>query len=147
VAEAVPSGLSVADVGAGDGQLASWLAGPGGHPRVVAIEPAEGPYSRARERLRSSPVEVRRGDGLAALRPGEVEAAVIAGMGGRRIAAILDRSPEVAARLRLLVLQPMQHGDELRERLRAGFRIESERRVEQGRRTYTVLLVTPREAG
>jgi len=139
VAEAVPAGArSVADVGAGDGQLALHLACRGLH--VVATEAGRGPFERLRAALPG--LDCRLGDGLEALRPGEVEGAVMAGMGGRTMVRVLERSPEVAERLGWLVLQPQQHLHLLLGWLETtGHRIELRREVVQGRRSYTVLLV------
>lgn len=133
------------DVGTGDGQLAGWLAARG--HRVIATEAGRGPTLRAAERL-SSAVELRQGSGLEVLTPGEVEVAVLAGMGGRRILAILAAAPEVVRCLELAVLQPMQHLAELRAGLAGlGLQVVGEaEQVERGRR-YTVLLVSWRLNG
>jgi tRNA (adenine22-N1)-methyltransferase len=141
VAEAVPTeARSLVDVGAGDGQLALHLARRGLH--VVATEAGRGPFDRLCAALPG--FDCRLGDGLEAVQPGEVDGAVIAGMGGRTIVRILERSPEVVARLRWLVLQPQQHLELLLEWLeRAGYQLESRREVIQGRHRYTVLLVGP----
>src|SRR5437899_9825594 len=89
VAAAVPRGAgSVADVGAGDGQLARHLAAR--PQRVVATERLPGPFERLQ--ARSPGLDCRLGDGLSVLRPGEVEGVVLAGMGGRTIARVLAAS-------------------------------------------------------
>ncbi len=138
MAEAVPPGASVADVGCGDGHLSRSLR-KRGH-RVVPTELRPGPAARARERLG----ECRVGEGLEPIAPGEVDVAVIAGMGGNTIADILERSPEVVRSLRLLVLQPMQRIDQLRTALdRAGHRVERELEATDRGRRYTVLVVGP----
>jgi tRNA (adenine22-N1)-methyltransferase len=111
---------------------------------VIATEARPGPLARARASLAGSGVEVRAGDGLGPLAPGEVDAVVIAGLGGRRIASILAAAPEAVASLRLLVLQPVQHGEQLRDWLAAGHARLEERWAVQGRRSYRVLLVRPR---
>ena len=136
----MPAGASVVDVGAGDGQLAAWLAA-GGHV-VIATEGRPGPYARLRSRLEPLGVDTRPGDGLSAVQVGEVEVAVIAGVGGHRIVRILSASPGVVRALRALVLQPMQHVDAVRSWLRSsGLEVASEAQaVERGRR-YTVLIV------
>ena len=91
-------------------------------------------------------LDCRQGDGLAVLRPGEVEGAVVAGMGGHSIARILDASPAVARSLDWLVLQPQQHADRLVAWLDgAGYRVRACQTAAQGRRSYTVLLVTGHE--
>jgi tRNA (adenine22-N1)-methyltransferase len=139
----VPAGArSVADVGAGDGQLARHLAARG--LRVVATE--RRPLSFARLRAALPDLDCRLGEGLHVLRPGEVEGVVLAGMGGHSIARILDASPEVARALDWLVLQPQQHVERLVAWLGpAGYQLRASDTAVQARRSYTVLLVTGHE--
>jgi tRNA (adenine22-N1)-methyltransferase len=143
VAAAVPENArSVADVGAGDGQLARHLAAHG--LRVVVTE--RRPPSYARLRVAVPQLDCRLGEGLSVLRPGEVEGVVLAGMGGHSIARILEASPAVARALDWLVLQPQQHAERLIEWLGpAGYRVRTSDTAVQGRRSYTVLLVTGHE--
>lgn len=128
----------MADIGCGDGQLSLALRDRG--HRVVASERKAGPLARARERMGAC----RQGEGLEALRPGEVEVAIIAGLGGNSIAAILEQSPAVVKALRLLLLQPMQREAELRAWLgRHGFEMSAEVDAADRGRRYTVLVVRP----
>jgi tRNA (adenine22-N1)-methyltransferase len=132
----------VVDIGAGDGQLARHLAARG--LRVVATE--RRPPSYARLRTAVPQLDCRLGEGLSVLRSGEVEGAVVAGMGGHSIARILDASPALARSLEWLVLQPQQHADGLVAWLEgAGYRIRARDTAAQGRHSYTVLLVTGHE--
>jgi len=133
----------VVDVGAGDGQLSAWLAA-GGH-RVIATEARPGPYARLRARLLPFGVDTRPADGLSAVQVGEVDVAVIAGVGGHRMVRILSASPGVIAALDALVLQPMQHLDMVRSWVRsAGLEVAAESRAVEAGRRYTVLLVRGR---
>lgn len=143
VAAAVPPGArSVADVGAGDGQLSRRLAARG--LRVVATEARPGPFARLRAALPQ--LDCRLGDGLNVLRPGEVDGVVLAGMGGRTIVRMLESSPEVAAGLDWLVLQPQQHVEPLRSWLASsGYVIRACATTAQGRHSYTVLVVVRHE--
>lgn len=143
VAWAVPlTATSVADVGAGDGQLARHLRTRGLH--VIATERRPGPYARLRAALPE--LDCRQGEGLEALRPGEVEGVVLAGLGGHTIARVLEASPRVAQELEWLVLQPQQHVDHLLAWLGgAGYRVDVRATMSQGRHSYTVLLVRPHE--
>ncbi len=143
VAEAVPAAArSVADVGAGDGQLARCLAARG--LLVVATERRPASYERLCTALPH--FDCRQGEGLEVLRPGEVEGAVLAGLGGHSIARILDASPAVARALDWLVLQPQQHPDQLVAWLEpAGYLVRAMSTAAQGRHSYTVLLVTGHE--
>ena len=131
---------TAADVGAGDGQLARHLAGRG--LRMVASERSAGSFARLR--AASPDLDCRLGEGLAVLEPGEVEGAVLAGMGGRKILRILGAAPKVVGRLDWLVLQPQQQAGELVDGLAAaGFRLERDTQAVQGGRSYRVLLVRP----
>jgi tRNA (adenine22-N1)-methyltransferase len=140
VAAAVPAAArAVADVGAGDGQLSRHLAARG--LCVIATEARAGPFRRLRTAARD--LDCRLGSGLEPLRPGEVEGVVLAGLGGHRIAAVLEASPAVASALAWLVLQPQQHAARLLEWLGpAGYAVRALTTVAQGRHSYTVLLVS-----
>jgi len=130
----------VVDVGAGDGQLAAWLAVEG--HRVIATEGRAGPFVRLRGRLAPFGVETRPADGLSAVQVGEVDVAVIAGVGGHRIVKILSASPAVVGALQALVLQPVQHADVVRSWLRStGLGVAAETHAVESGRRYTVLLV------
>jgi tRNA (adenine22-N1)-methyltransferase len=104
----VPTEGAVADIGSGHGALAAALAARG--QRVLATERTAGRVESLQQDLarRGIPVATRRGEGIAALRPGEVETAVIAGLGGRNLVAILEASSWLP---HWLVLQPMQDAD------------------------------------
>ena len=143
VAGVVPAGAaSVADIGAGDGQLAKHLSARGLH--VIATERRPGPYSRLRAALPD--LDCRQGEGLEVLGPGEVEGVVLAGLGGHTIARVLESAPAVARTLEWLVLQPQQHADHLLAWLGpAGYRVAVRATMSQGRHSYTVLLVRPYE--
>jgi tRNA (adenine22-N1)-methyltransferase len=142
VAQLVPAGRSVADIGTGDGKLAAWLAAAG--HRVIATENKPGPRIEALRVLGPLGVECRLGDGFEPILPGEVDVAVIAGMGGRSIGRILAGSPGVVGSLEALVLQPIQHGDELlAELLALGYRVSRGLRIEQRSRGYSALLILP----
>jgi tRNA (adenine22-N1)-methyltransferase len=142
VATAVPAGASSAvDVGAGDGQLALELARRG--LRVVATERT--PAALARLQAAAPGLDCRLGDGLGPVGPGEVEGAVVAGLGGRSIARLLDRGRPAALGLGWLVLQPQDRAHEL-ERGLDGYTICFGGWAVQGRRLYRVVravLITP----
>ena len=142
MAELVPAGASVADVGAGDGLLSAFLVARG--HRVIATENKPGPLSVVRARLEPLGVECRLGDGLAPIRPGEVEVVVIAGIGGARLLRILADSPEVVHSLRAVVVQPVQQAAEVvAALLAAGWREDARREIEQGLRSYPAWRLHP----
>ena len=145
VAAMVPEGAgSVADVGAGDGQLSRELATRG--CRVIATERTAASFERLRD---CSPgLDCRLGDGLTVLSPTEVEGVVLAGMGGHTISRILASSADAVRTLGWLVLQPQQNPFQLAAWLNgAGFHtLAAEQAVDRGR-WYTVLLVKPPDDG
>lgn len=96
----------VVDVGAGHGALSAWLARLG--HRVIATEASAGPFAELCSNLERwhAAVDTRQGDGLQPLAGGEVDTAVVAGMGARTMLAIAEHAPERG--VRFLVLQCMQ---------------------------------------
>ncbi|MDQ6636858.1 MAG: class I SAM-dependent methyltransferase [Candidatus Dormibacteraeota bacterium] len=137
VLAAVPAADSVADIGAGGGQVALALRKRG--LEVIATELTEAGHA-----LLPPELDRRCGDGLQALVPGEVEGAVLAGLGGHGIIRILTRSPAVVASLAWLVLQPQQHSEALDQWLSdANYRVEQRSGVMERGRCYTVLRARP----
>ncbi|HVB76828.1 MAG TPA: tRNA (adenine(22)-N(1))-methyltransferase TrmK [Candidatus Nitrosotalea sp.] len=125
----------VADIGAGDGQVALRLHDLG--LPVVATEFHPGAYARLPSQL-----DRRLGDGLAPLRPGEVEGAIIAGMGARNMIGILERDRDLARTLGWLVLQPQQKPDLLETWIdESGWRRTATCNVRQGSRDYRLLVL------
>jgi tRNA (adenine22-N1)-methyltransferase len=92
-------------------------AGEHGAGRVIAIEVARLPYQRAQANIAAAggAVELRLGDGFAALAAGEVASVSIAGLGGQTIAAILGRGQQLGRLPARLLLQPNSHHNLLRQ--------------------------------
>ena len=86
VAALVPRGARAADVGTDHAYLAIALLNEQDVETVIATDKNEGPCEAARRTISASGftnrVQVRLGDGLAPLSPGEVDTVCIAGMGG-----------------------------------------------------------------
>ncbi|MEW6541126.1 MAG: class I SAM-dependent methyltransferase [Bacillota bacterium] len=144
VADYIPPGKTVADIGTDHALLPVYLVGWGVAPRVIAVEKAPGPLDAARQAVAASDlgefIDVRAGDGLAPVAPGEAEVVVLAGMGGRNIAAILGASPEVLGTVETLVLQPQEPVTPARRWLiENGFRIAAETLVPDAGRLYPVI--------
>lgn len=131
------------DIGTDHGYIAAALACRGG--RVIAMDINSGPLEQAESNIRrfglEEKIETRLSDGFSALSGGEAECAVIAGMGGELIAAILAGGIKGA---KYLVLQPQSKIYELRDYLsRNGYRIEKEEICREDRRYYVGLLAVP----
>ena len=146
VADLVPPGARVADIGSDHALLPAWLVSSGKSSFAVAGEVRDGPLKASAARIEADGlqdvVSVRKGDGLAVVAPGEVDCVVIAGMGGALIASILDAG-EAAGKLhgvRTLVLQPNVGEDIVRRwLLDHGWHLASERIVEEDGRWYEIL--------
>jgi tRNA (adenine22-N1)-methyltransferase len=137
----------VADVGTDHAQLLAWLVAHGRASAGIGIDVNEGPLEQARRTLAAagvSGVELRRGDGLRPLVPGEVDVVVLAGMGGARIVRLLEEGPAVVAGLRALVLQPNTDWIHVRRWvMERGLWLAGEAMAEDRGKFYVVLDVRP----
>lgn len=137
---------SVADVGTDHAFLPIHLIKEGIAQRVIACDIAEGPLAVAKANITKygllDKIELRLANGLLGLKPNEVEAITVLGMGGETIADILTDSPWVKNPDVTLILQPMSCDDRLRDYLyNEGFEIITEVGVESQNRFYTVMKV------
>ena len=144
LAAQVPPGARLADVGTDHAYLPVALLAEGRIAWAAATDVHRGPLERAAETARrwgvADRVDLRLGDGLDVLAPGEADTVVLAGMGGALMAQLIDRAPWTRAAL--LLLQPMSTQPELRAYLTThGYRIERETVVPEGARRYTILTV------
>ena len=112
VAGLVLPGRVAADIGTDHNYLPVFLVQNGICQQVIASDRASGPYRNAaalvaRLNLASS-IDVRLGEGLEVLKPGEAATIIIAGMGGRLLIDILAAAPAVLQAAERLVLQPQK---------------------------------------
>jgi len=118
IARQVPKGSRVADIGSDHALLPCYLIQNGQAVHAIAGEVNEGPLEAARKQVREekleSSIEVRGGDGLAVIQPGEVDVITIAGMGGSLIVRILSADPTKLQGVQRLVLQPNVGEDTVR---------------------------------
>lgn len=118
LADLVPPGAVVADVGTDHGYLPVWLLQHGKIPRAIASDINAKPLEHARRTAAecgmSNRMEFRLCAGLDGFCPGEADVIVIAGMGGETIAAILEAAPWTASGNTALLLQPMTKAEYLR---------------------------------
>lgn len=145
-AELVPAGARLADVGTDHAYLPAALILEGRIPFAIAADLRQGPLARAKETARQTglvgKVAFRLCDGLTGIRPEEVDAVAVAGMGGETIAAILEAAPWTRERGVPLILQPMSSMPDLRKWLwENGFAIQEERLAREGDVLYTALSV------
>lgn len=115
LADLVPRGARLADVGTDHGYLPVYLLQKGAIRTAIASDVGAEPLAHARRTAAEYGVELdcRHCDGLAGIAPDEVDTVVIAGMGGETIIAILTAAPW-AKDGPLLILQPMTRQELLR---------------------------------
>ena len=148
VAKLVPADSVVVDVGTDHAWLPIHLVHERTATRAIAADLREAPLSGARERVAlhrlESRIELRQGDGLTVVQPGEASVATIAGMGGKRMVRMVEAAAEVVGRLDRLVVQPNTEVPHVREGLRAaGLRLVDERLCFEDGRWYTTLAWEP----
>ncbi len=145
VADRVPRGARLADVGTDHAYLPAWLLLAGKIPSAVCTDLRPGPLERAGETVRTwgvaDKVSLRLCDGLKGVAPEEVDCVVIAGMGGETILHILEEAPWAAGKP--CVVQPMSSLSDLRAGLGAlGLHVASETIAKEGETLYVVMDLT-----
>ncbi|MTV47503.1 SAM-dependent methyltransferase [Heliobacillus mobilis] len=148
LAEAVPQGSVLADIGTDHAYLPVYLVKKGIIPRAIGVEVHPGPLEAAKQHVIafrvSEQIDIRPGDGLAPLQPEEVQAITIAGMGGGTIQSILEAGEKTGklTGVSRLVLQPLEGAKELRQWLSGhGWSFVEEDLVAEGHRIYEVIVV------
>lgn len=149
VAELIPSGAVLADIGTDHAFLPVWLLQRGVIKRAIAADLREGPLSKARANAEKyglqDQMSFRLCDGLTKIAPEEADTIAIAGMGGETISAILAAAPWTRDGKHRLLLQPMTSLYDLRTFLTAnGYIIRMEHINREDRRLYVTMEV---EAG
>lgn len=141
----VRPGQAVADIGCDHGKLTAVLAASGQYPKVIGADLRPGPLAKARRTLEQAQVqdraELRLGDGLSVLAPGEVGTVVIAGVSAQTAWEMLEQAPWVfATDGPRLVLVPATRHAALRGWLwRHGFALVCDRPVQAAGRWYAVM--------
>ena len=144
VAGLVTEGASVADIGTDHGYIPIYLIEQNLSPKVIAMDINKGPLERARIHIAgygmSDRIETRLSDGLAAVKPKEVEEMIVAGMGGGLVIHILEEGKQIVSTLKGCILQPQSEIQKVREYLvEHGFRFEAEDMVEEDGKYYPMM--------
>ncbi len=144
----IPHGSIVADIGADRGELSLALISSGIASHVILSDISAKSLERAKvlfgERKEREKAEFRVGNGLAVLRPHEVDVAVFAGMGGPTVCTILENGAAVASSLKGMVVQAMGNSDKVRKTLLdLGFTLQGESLVEEEGQFYFILYAVP----
>ncbi len=142
----VTQGYTLADVGTDHGYIPIYLLQQKKIPSAIAMDINEGPLERAKEHIAlyglQAYIQTRLSDGVAALKPGEVEAVLIAGMGGGLVMHILKDGEKVCQSAKELILQPQSEIEHVREFLREkGYTILAEDMVYEDGKFYPMMKV------
>ena len=143
IADWVPEGACLADVGTDHAYLPNWLRLHGRIRSAVASDLRPGPLERAKAAGRlygTDGIDYRLCSGLSGVSPDEADTIVIAGMGGETILSILKAAPWTADGRHTLLLQPQTHEELVRRYLaESGFAISREALVQDRGTLYTVM--------
>lgn len=147
IVAACPDAANICEVGYDRG-LILWsvlAARPAAHGLGIEVQPASEhttpiPHDLARR------VALRTGDGLLPLTAAEADGlgVILAGLGGRTIAKILEARPDITRRLAWVVACPSHLEADIRPALsRLGLTLVDERLVEDRGRFYEVMIARP----
>lgn len=147
IADLVPKGKEVADIGTDHAYLPVYLIKNNIAPKVIAADINKGPLQNAEKTISSynleNSIKTRLGSGLKPIKANEVQTVIIAGMGGLLIRDILVESLEVVKTIETLILQPMVAQDELRKWLYDNkFKVDNEKLAKEGNKLYEILVVS-----
>lgn len=148
VANFVPQGSIIADIGTDHGYLPIELIKTQKCPKAIAGDVNEGPYLAAKRSIRAASllknIDIRLGSGLEILQPHEVDIAIFCGMGGNLMVKLLQDCPDIVNSLTGLILQPQQGYSALRHYLYSiDWHIENETIAKEDNRIYQIILAKP----
>ena len=134
----------LADVGTDHGYVPIALLKEQKIKGAIAMDINKGPLARAKEHVAAAGLEeyiqTRLSDGVLALKPGEADSILIAGMGGELMLHILSEGKDVCDNAQELILQPQSEIHRVREYLRENqYRIVDEDMVLEDEKYYTAI--------
>lgn len=150
IADMVTKGNRLVDVGCDHGYLPVYLIQEKKIPSAIAMDVRKGPLSRAKEHIQQygleKYIETRLSDGLEALKAGEGDTLVIAGMGGPLMEKILTEGRAVRESFSELILQPQSDIPHFRRFIQQeGWEIADENMVEEDGKFYPMMRVLKSE--
>ena len=153
MASFVSDGEKIADIGADHGYLSFYLVREGVCPFAILTDVRKGPLEKTRLSAEKAfkisagidtKIELRQGDGLFALEEAEVDAVVIAGMGGETIISILSADPKKTKSFNKFILQPRTKTEPLKEWLECEcWNIITETSAEERGRMCDIIVCAP----
>lgn len=145
-------GSRIADIGSDHALIPSYLALRQRISYAVAGEVRIGPLQSAQKQVAAfglqHVVDVRLGNGLEVIAPGEVDTVIIAGMGGSLIASILTEGRDRLEGVQQLILQPnVAEADVRRWLLHNGWYLQDEMILNEDGYIYEILVAIPESPG
>lgn len=153
VAGMVTKGNMVCDVGCDHGFVSIYLVQKNISPGAIAMDVNSGPLQAAGKHILDyglqNYIEPRLSNGVAALKAGEADSLICAGMGGRLVIRILEEGKSKIRSMKEIILQPQSEIRSVREYLRKeGYRIADENMILEEEKFYPVIKAEPAgEAG
>ncbi|MDR1017131.1 MAG: class I SAM-dependent methyltransferase [Lachnospiraceae bacterium] len=144
IASLVNRGDNVADIGTDHGLLPIYLVSNNISNKVIAMDINKGPLLSANKNIEENnltdKIETRLSNGFEKLNIGEVDCAVIAGMGGSLVANIIRENINIAKSLKYLIVSPQSEIDKFRETMRdLGFKVIDEKIVFDSEKYYFIM--------
>lgn len=148
IADMVIPGGTLADIGCDHAFVSIYLVENNIVSRAVASDVRSGPVAIAKDNVAgrnlTARIDVRLGNGLETLAPGEADTIVIAGMGGMLMLDILRAGEDTAKKCRQLILQPQSDICRVRKYLlENGYLIFDENMLIDDGKYYNILDVRP----
>jgi len=145
IAEFVPKDFTLADIGTDHAYLLTYLVQKDIVKYAIGGDVNEGPYLSALRSVKGKglkdKIDIRHGDGLQVIKPGEVDVVTIAGMGGGTVLDIFTQSLEVVKKLKRLIVQPMIGSELVRKWLYNNeWQIIDEKLAEDDGRIYEIIV-------
>ena len=154
IANMIEKGETMADIGTDHGFLPIYLVKAGVCPKVIMTDISPMSLKKAEENaesaglLCSESVDARVGDGLKVIKDGEVDAVVMAGIGGNLMEEIMSVDSAKTESFKKFILQPRRHPGRLRHYLwREGYSIENEVFVRESKFIWEIILAVPGKNG
>ena len=150
IADQINPGETMADIGTDHGFLPIYLWENNISPKVIMADISSGSLAKARENCSmyypGEEFDLRLGSGVEVLANSEVDAVVMAGMGGILMTEILEKDVLKSRSFRKLILQPRKDVGKLRYWLfDNGFSITNEGLVREGKYICEIITAVPKE--